>query len=57
MDLAEAEELAENKNYRNLKLKHQGDDLERFWISLEEDFPHLAKQDLVVLLQFSTTYS
>lgn len=57
LQLVEEEELTDLKNNRTLKLRYQEADLCNFWISIHQDYPHLSRRALVVLLQFSTTYS
>ena len=41
---------------RSLKIKHSEVDIDTFWISMQKEFPALAKKALLVLLQFSTSY-
>ena len=54
--LREEEELATISSDRSLKIKHSAVDIDTFWISIQKEFPALAKKALLVLLQFSTSY-
>ena len=54
--LCEEEALATTSSDRSLKIKHSAVDIDTFWISIQKEFPVLAKKALLVLLQFSTSY-
>lgn len=56
LSLCEEEELTDIRNDRTLKLKYMEMSLQTFWISIEDEFPHLAKKAQKILLQFSTSY-
>lgn len=56
LSLREEEELTDIRNDRTLKLKYMEMSLQTFWISIEDEFPHLAKKAQKILLQFSTSY-
>ncbi|KAL7646078.1 UNVERIFIED_CONTAM: hypothetical protein RMT77_002979 [Armadillidium vulgare] len=50
------EELATISSDRGLKIKYLTVPIETFWISIQNEYPTLAKKALSVLLQFSTSY-
>ena len=54
--LFEEEELATISSDHSLKIKHSAVDIDTFWNSIQKEFPALAEKDLLVLLQFSTSY-
>ena len=54
--LAEEEELACISSDRGLKIKYEELSLDKFWISIREEYPSTAKKALSVLIQFSTSY-
>ena len=54
--LAEEEELASISSNRGLKIKYDELSLEKFWISIKEEYPSTAKKALFILIQFSTSY-
>ncbi len=56
LSLNEVQELTDIRNDRSLKLKHSEVSLETFWLELKDEFPHITKQALTILLQFSTSY-
>ena len=54
--LAEEEELASISSDRGLKIKYDKLSLEKFWISIREEYSSTAKKALSILIQFSTSY-
>lgn len=56
LQLCEEEELATMSSDRGLKIKYSTVPIETFWISIQNEYPALAKKALSVLLQFSTSY-
>ena len=48
--------MVDIRNDRTLKLKYKEVELETFWIFIREEYQHIAKKALTLLLQFSTSY-
>lgn len=56
MTLTEEEELKAIPIDRDLKIDHKEVSIDKFWISVKEDYPSVRKKALSILLQFSTSY-
>jgi hypothetical protein len=56
LTLREEEELCELQSDRTLKMSFTDLPLDKFWISLKEEYPAIHRKAKNILLQFSTTY-
>lgn len=54
--IQEADEFINISTDRTLQLKFKEEGVERFWISIENEHPFIAKRALNILLLFSTSY-
>ena len=56
LTLKEKEELCELQCDRTLKMRFTDLSLDKFWISVKEEFPTIHRKASKILLQFSTSY-
>lgn len=56
LSLNECKVLSPVRDDRPLKLKHSEVLLETFWLELKDEFLHVTKRAITILLQFSTSY-
>lgn len=56
LTLKEADELCELHCCRTFEIKFTNLYLDKFWISVKEEFPTLHRKAINILLQFSTLY-
>ena len=56
LTVEEEEELISIRNDRTLKLQYSEMSIEKFWIKVENEHPHISKIAQKILLQFSTSY-
>ena len=49
-------ELIDLRNDGNIKLLHRKMSLDEFWIKIQNEYPNIGENPLVIFLQFSTTY-
>jgi hypothetical protein len=56
LTLREEEELCELQSDRTLKIRFTNLPLDKFWISVKEEYPSIHRKAMNILLQFSTSY-
>jgi hypothetical protein len=54
--LREEEELCKLKSDRTLKIRFIDLSLDKFWISVKEEYPAIHRKAISILLQFLTSY-
>lgn len=56
LNLKEQEEICDLQSDRTLRMRFDDVSLDKFWISVKEEYPAIYRKALNVLLQFSTSY-